>query len=111
MLFTSFIPGKTFSKTKSTRKKIHLPVSSPINLNKYLAAKTKVYINIYIKVLDYDFDHLKIYAGNSRDDIEMGKFKVTGIEEEEEEQEIFNGKETIKGDGINELTEVFVKKL
>ena len=41
----------------------------------------------------------------------MGKFKVTGIEEEEEEQEIFNGKETIKGDGINELTEVFVKKL
>ena len=40
----------------------------------------------------------------------MGKFKVTGIEEEEEE-EIFNGKETIKEDEKNGLKEVVVKKI
>ena len=40
----------------------------------------------------------------------MGKFKVTGIEEEEE-QEIFNGKDTIKEDGENGLKEVVVKKI
>ena len=40
----------------------------------------------------------------------MGKFEVTGIEEEEE-QEIFNGKETIKEDGENGLKEVVVKKI
>ena len=50
------ILGETFSKTKSKRKKIHLPASSQINLNKYLAAKTKV----YIKVIDYDSNYLKI---------------------------------------------------
>ena len=41
----------------------------------------------------------------------MGEFKVTGIEEEEEEQEIFNGKETIKEDEKNGLKEVVVKKI
>ena len=40
----------------------------------------------------------------------MGKFKVTGIEEEEE-QEIFNGKDTIKEDVKNGLREVVEKKI
>ena len=40
----------------------------------------------------------------------MGEFKVTGIEEEEE-QEIFNGKDTIKEDVKNGLREVVEKKI
>ena len=40
----------------------------------------------------------------------MGKFKVTGIEEEEE-QEILNGKDTIKEDEKNVLKEVVVKTI
>ena len=40
----------------------------------------------------------------------MGEFKVTGIEEEEE-QEIFNGKDAINEDVKNGLKEVVEKKL
>ena len=40
----------------------------------------------------------------------MGKFEVTGIEEEEE-QESFIGKETTKEDEKNGLKEVVVKKI
>ena len=40
----------------------------------------------------------------------MGEFKVTGIEEEEE-QEIFYGKETIKEDEKNGVKEVVLKKI
>ena len=48
---------------------------------------------------------LKINLENSIDDIEMGEFKVTGIEKEDV-QEIFNVKEEIKEDEKSGLKEV-----
>ena len=48
---------------------------------------------------------LKINLENSIDDIEMGEFKVTGIEKEDE-QESFNGKDAINEDEKSGLKEV-----
>ena len=47
--------------------------------------------------MNYKCNLIKINSENSIDDIEMGEFKVTGIEKEDV-QEIFNGKEEIKED-------------
>ena len=55
--------------------------------------------------MNYKYNLLKINSENSIDDIEMGEFKVTGIEKEDV-QEIFNGKEEIKEDEKSGLKEV-----
>ena len=55
--------------------------------------------------MNYKYNLLKINSENSIDDIEMGEFKVTGIEKEDM-QESFNGKEEIKEDEKSGLKEV-----
>ena len=55
--------------------------------------------------MNYKYDLLKINSENSIDDIEMGEFKVTGIEKEDV-QEIFDGKDEIKEDEKSGLKEV-----
>ena len=60
--------------------------------------------------MTYKYNLLKINSENSIDDIEMGEFKVTGIEKEDV-QEIFNGKEEINEDEKSGLKEVVRKQL